>query len=106
MSSNLYLKRVCDHCSRPFTARTTVTRFCSDECAKKNYKKRQKNKAISDSNEETQNRIKTHREKKINQKINYDQAELIDIKMLSAITSIGERTLYRLTKEKDFPKLK
>ncbi|WP_431217949.1 helix-turn-helix transcriptional regulator [Puia sp. P3] len=32
--------------------------------------------------------------------------ELIDIKILCAITTIPERTMYRLVKDKDFPKLK
>ncbi|WP_431218056.1 hypothetical protein ACQ86N_02235 [Puia sp. P3] len=51
MSSNIRLKRVCEHCGKVFTAKTTVTKFCSDECAKKNYKLRQKATAIAESNQ-------------------------------------------------------
>lgn len=56
MSSNITVIRVCEHCSNDFTARTTVTRFCSDLCAKRNYKQRQKEKKINQSNKETENK--------------------------------------------------
>lgn len=54
MSSNITVIRVCEHCGKDFTARTTVTRFCSDLCAKRNYKQRQKEKKINQSNKETE----------------------------------------------------
>lgn len=53
MSSNISVIRVCEHCGKDFTARTTVTRFCSDICGKRNYKQRQKEKKINQSNKET-----------------------------------------------------
>jgi excisionase family DNA binding protein len=43
MSSNISITRICENCSNEFTAKTTVTRFCGDECAKRNYKLRRKN---------------------------------------------------------------
>lgn len=36
-----------------FTARTTVTRFCGDSCAKRAYKQRLKSKKINQSNQQT-----------------------------------------------------
>lgn len=54
MSSNISVIRVCEHCGKDFTARTTVTRFCSDLCGKRNYKQRQKEKKINQSNKETE----------------------------------------------------
>ena len=30
MSSNIRISKVCQHCNRVFTAKTTVTKFCSD----------------------------------------------------------------------------
>lgn len=105
MSSNMSLKKICQHCGNVFTAKTTVTKFCSDDCAKKNYKLRKKQKAIASSNSETQKIILS--EPKIKRdKIVVDEQELIDIKVLSAVTSIGERTLYRIVKDKEFPKIK
>lgn len=54
MSSNIKVIRVCEHCGKDFIARTTVTRFCSDLCGKRNYKQRQKEKKINQSNKETE----------------------------------------------------
>lgn len=53
MSSNITVLRICEHCQSEFVAKTTVTRFCGDDCAKKNYKLRLKNKKIQKSNEWT-----------------------------------------------------
>jgi predicted DNA-binding transcriptional regulator AlpA len=105
MSSNMLLKKICKHCGNVFTAKTTVTKFCSDDCAKKNYKLRKKQEAIASSNKETQQIILTVPKNK-RDKISFDEHELIDIKVLSAVTSIGERTLYRIVKDKEFPKIK
>jgi excisionase family DNA binding protein len=105
MSSNLTLKKVCQHCGNVFTAKTTVTKFCSDDCAKKNYKLRKRKEAILISNSQTKESLLT---KTINkpERLTMDQQELINIRVLSAVSSIGERTLYRLIKDKEFPKVK
>lgn len=54
MSSNIKLDRVCQHCSKDFIAKTTVTRYCSDDCAKKAYKARKRAEKIGVSVAETQ----------------------------------------------------
>jgi excisionase family DNA binding protein len=53
MSSNIKIQRVCVQCGMEFTARTTVTRCCGDNCAKRYYKARQKALKIEASNTET-----------------------------------------------------
>jgi excisionase family DNA binding protein len=105
MSSNLTLKKVCQHCGNVFTAKTTVTKFCSDDCAKKNYKLRKRQEAILISNGQTKDSLLTKTTSKP-EHIVMDQQELINIRVLSAVSSIGERTLYRLIKDKEFPKVK
>ena len=57
MSSNIEVQRICRYCGNEFTARTTVTRYCSDMCSKRAYKARLKAAKIESSNKETQ-RIK------------------------------------------------
>lgn len=53
MSSNIRIERICQHCGNDFIAKTTVTQYCSDNCAKRAYKVRQKKAKIQTSNEET-----------------------------------------------------
>jgi excisionase family DNA binding protein len=54
MASKIHLQRICQQCGKQFTARTTVTKNCSDACAKKAYKLKLRNTKIETSNSETQ----------------------------------------------------
>lgn len=54
MSSKIEVQRICQHCGYEFTARTTVTQFCGDTCAKRAYKARIRAGKIEQSNMETQ----------------------------------------------------
>ncbi|RAU81979.1 helix-turn-helix domain-containing protein [Pontibacter arcticus] len=53
MSSNIKLQRICQHCGSEFTAKTTVTQYCGDKCAKRAYKARQKVAKIETSDKQT-----------------------------------------------------
>jgi excisionase family DNA binding protein len=49
MSSNILISRICQFCASEFTARTTVTKYCSHRCASRAYKARQRGKDIEKS---------------------------------------------------------
>ena len=53
MSSNIQVTRVCQFCRNEFTARTTVTKYCSHACASRAYKARQRGAKVETSNAET-----------------------------------------------------
>jgi excisionase family DNA binding protein len=57
MSSTFEIKRICQHCGKEFTARTTTTAYCSLHCNRIAYKAKQRAVKIETSNKETQ-RIK------------------------------------------------
>lgn len=46
MSSNLRIVKVCAYCKQEFIARKTTTETCSDACAKRFYKVKQREQAI------------------------------------------------------------
>ncbi len=46
MSSNLYIPKKCQHCGNAFVARTTVTKYCGDKCAKYAYKARKRTEKV------------------------------------------------------------
>jgi excisionase family DNA binding protein len=54
MSSNIEITRICQFCSNSFTAKTTVTKYCSHRCASRAYKARQRGEDIVKSNQETE----------------------------------------------------
>lgn len=112
MSSNIRIRKICEHCNEIFVAQKTVTKFCSLECARRNYKLRQKNKKVEESNVETKDKML---QSALGSQVVYvpiqlppqEPSELVDIKALSAITRISQRTLFRLLKnDNEFPRLR
>ena len=87
MSSKIQVKRICQHCGNEFTARTTVTRFCSDTCAKRAYKARVKAVKIEGSNTETQ-LIKTKPIEELNAK------EFLTVREVARLLSCSVRSAY------------
>jgi predicted DNA-binding transcriptional regulator AlpA len=112
MSSNIRLKKVCQHCHRPFIAKTTVTKFCGEECAKRNYKKREREKKITEAILKTNTKlVNSNSETEIPIVISSSgsdrfQRELLNIGDLSMLLGITERTLFRAMKKSSFPRVK
>lgn len=91
MSSNIRITRICQYCGDPFTAKTTVTKFCSDRCAKTAYKVRKKEEKISQSHVETS--------QEINQSWhNANQRDYLNVKETCVFMGISRTTLWRLMK--------
>ena len=89
MSSNIKIQRICKHCNNEFTARTTVTQYCSDTCSKRAYKARLKVSKIEASNNQTQ-QIK-------NQPIEELKAKaFLSIADTCKLIGISRRTVYRM----------
>jgi excisionase family DNA binding protein len=53
MSSKIEVQRICQHCGKEFTARTTVTQYCGNACSKRAYKERLRAGKIERSNKQT-----------------------------------------------------
>ncbi len=92
MSSNIKVQRICQHCGNEFTARTTVTKYCGDNCAKRAYKKRKKEEKISVSNQETQEII-AQPIKAIQEK------DFLSLDEAAKLLSVSRTTLYRMRKD-------
>ncbi len=107
MSSNIRIKKICQHCDKVFVAKTTVTQFCSDVCAKANYKRRLKEKKIDASRNATRLQLipVVDSAGEISQPVKQPK-ELVNLLELSVITGLSRSTFYRLMKDKKFPRLK
>lgn len=89
MSSNIKVQRICQHCGKEFTAKTTVTQFCGDLCAKRAYKARLKNAKIEASNEETRS--------KKNQPLEELKArEFLSVTQVSKLIGCSRQNVYNL----------
>ena len=107
MSSNIRIKKICQHCNIIFTAKTTVTKFCSDNCAKANYKRRQKEHKMELSNIDTEQQLSQTKLHTVNPLLSgFGSKELVSINDLSAKVGLSARTIFRLMKDPEFPKVK
>lgn len=88
MSSNIRLQKTCQFCGERFTAKTTVTQFCSDDCAKRAYKKRKRDEKVEAA-------IKQETEKTLyNPTIS--QKEFLTIDEACQLINASRWTIYRL----------
>ena len=94
MTSNIKVQRICQYCGKEFTARTTVTQFCSDDCAKRAYKARQRALKVETSDYIT-NIIRGKPFEELNAKMFLTIAE--SCKMLS----VSRTTIWRAIKRND-----
>ncbi len=81
MSTKISISRTCECCGKIFTAKTTVTRFCSHKCNSKSYKQKLKEQKIEKSNLETKAKSKHSIQTKLDRevfKVN-DVADLLEM---------------------------
>jgi excisionase family DNA binding protein len=93
MSSNIRITRICQYCDTAFTAKTTVTKYCGDNCAKRAYKERKKKEKIESSHQETE-RVSNYKWHEVNER------DFLNIRETCLLLGISRATLWRLTKEK------
>lgn len=111
MSSNLCIKKVCQHCKEVFTAKQYHTKFCSHACNSRFYKQKKRKEKIEAVKEETASTLLRTRKSTLNKSpeatsLTDQPIELIDINTLAVVTSLSESTLFRLIRAPDFPKIK
>ncbi len=89
MSSKIKVQRICTHCGNTFTARTTVTKYCGDTCAKRAYKSRLRDEKVKMTNTETK-RI-------INQPIEeLKTKEFLTVTEVSKLINCSRQNVYKL----------
>ncbi|MFO8128587.1 MAG: helix-turn-helix domain-containing protein [Bacteroidales bacterium] len=87
MSSNIEVQRICEHCGKEFTARTTTTRYCSKKCNSAAYKAKIRAEKVDKSNNETK-RIKNQSLEDIKAK------EFLTVKEVSRLLNCSIRSAY------------
>lgn len=99
MSSNITVTRKCIECGNLFTAKTTVTQFCSAKCNKRNYKKRKRNEKVLTTENALFNAVKTD--------YNILEAKpFLKITELSKILNVSRSTIYNLINNGTIPIVK
>lgn len=99
MSSNIRIKKVCQHCGEEFIAKTTVTKYCGDNCAKRAYKARKKKEKITKTPSVDDQKIE-YRARSLEQK------EFLNIQETCHLLGASRMTIYRQIKRGNIPAIK
>lgn len=94
MSSNIRVQRICQHCGIEFTARTTITLYCSHRCNRVAYKAKQRATKVEQSNSETQ-RVKIQPIEQLKAKA------FLSIADTCKLIGISRSTVYRMIERGD-----
>ncbi|KAF0237436.1 MAG: excisionase family DNA binding domain-containing [Prolixibacteraceae bacterium] len=89
MSTKIEVIRICQHCGKEFTARTTTTAYCSLHCNRIAYKAKQRAEKIEASNKETQ-RIKNLPIEELKKR------EFLTVTQVSKLISCSRQNVYSL----------
>jgi len=92
MSSNIRIQRVCQCCGNDFEAKKTTSKTCSDSCAKKLYKQKQRAAKIDGSIKETA-AVKAKPIEQLKAK------EFLTVRDVAALLTCSRRTAYRLIEQ-------
>src|SRR5258708_15832818 len=96
MSSNLRIVKVREYCKQEFIARKTTSQTCSDACAKRLYKLRGRERAISRTKMETE--VKRRPQAYITEEVRVIQAkEWLTLKEAAFLLNVSPLTLRRWT---------
>jgi len=99
MSSNITVTRKCLECGNHFTAKTTVTKFCSSKCNSRNYKKRKRNEKVLKADKTFIDSVRT----------DYKLLEtkpFLKVRELSILLNVSRSTIYNLINNGTIPIIK
>ncbi|MDG1435088.1 MAG: helix-turn-helix domain-containing protein [Saprospiraceae bacterium] len=92
MASSIRINKICQHCGNEFIAKTTVTKYCGDNCAKRAYKARKKAEKIELNNQETQQIIE-------DSIIELQTKDFLSVAEVCQLFKVSRTTIWRLMKE-------
>jgi len=92
MASTIRIKKNCLHCGNEFVAKTTVTKYCGDVCAKRAYKARKREEKINGAKKEIQEIVNTPI-------VDIQAKDFLSVKEVCQLFKVSRTTVWRLTKE-------
>ena len=93
MSSNILVQRICQNCNTEFTAKTTVTKYCSNNCAKNAWRKRKQAEKVKVVSRNTKNKIKLP-------KIEIAAKDFLSVNEAALLLNCTRRVVYYLIETK------
>ena len=107
MSTNIRVEKTCQYCGNKFIAKTSVTQYCGDKCAKLAYKKRKRDekirwapleKELSQLYGPDKARLGKGKNTSVDPGTITKERDFFSIAQSSVLLGVSERTLFRMIK--------
>lgn len=98
MSTNLHIPKTCEYCGNLFTARTTVTRYCSHKCNSRHYKQIKREEKVKQALRETLKQQTTTPQAVETSTINVANKDFLSITEASQLIGVSRWTIQRMIK--------
>lgn len=98
MSTNLHIPKTCEYCGNLFTARTTVTRYCSHKCNSRHYKKIKREEKVKQALRETHKQQTTTPQAVETSTINVANKDFLSVTEASQLIGVSRWTIQRMIK--------
>lgn len=98
MSTNLHIPKTCEYCGNLFTARTTVTRYCSHKCNSRHYKQIKREEKVKQALRETHNQATTTPQVVETSTINVANKDFLSVTEASQLIGVSRWTIQRMIK--------
>lgn len=95
MSSNIRILKICEYCKNEFVAKKTTSRTCSDDCAKRFYKLKQRNNKIAQAELKTEIKRRPSAYIKEDELRSIQSKEHLTLKEAAVLLNISPLTLRR-----------
>lgn len=89
MPTKINVQRICQFCSKEFTAQTTKTKFCCNNCAKRAHKERKRTEKIQASNIETEQLRNKHLQE-------LKAKEFLTVTEVSKLLNCSRQNIYKM----------
>lgn len=93
MSSNIEVQRVCQFCGAEFTAKTTVTKYCSHRCSSRAHKQRKREEKVESTNKSTSVQLSSI------ESANLNSREFLSVPQAGKLIGVSRFTIYRYLHE-------
>mgnify|MGYP001122897504 CR=1 FL=1 len=98
MSTNLHIPKTCEYCGNLFTARTTVTRYCSHKCNSRHYKQIKREEKVKQALRVTHNQATTTPQVVETSTINVANKDFLSVTEASQLIGVSRWTIQRMIK--------
>ena len=93
MSSSIEVQRICQFCGAEFTAKTTVTKYCSHRCSSLAHKQRKREQKVFGANQETLTQLISAQSSILNSR------EFLTVPQAGQLMGVSRFTVYRYLKD-------